>query len=82
MGVILHKNDRIGRVDEVPVIGANELLELLMLELDLGSSWSLPFQISDTGLEWKSDSELDSTEGMVTKLEILSSIPTIYSYKF
>lgn len=45
VGVLLHKHDGVGGVDEVAVSGADQLAELLLLELDLGPS--RPLHISD-----------------------------------
>lgn len=56
MAGVLHKDDGVGGVDEVAVSGADELPELLLLELDLGPGRGL--HISDLGYGFGTEERL------------------------
>jgi hypothetical protein len=69
---VLHEDDgvSVSGVDEVAVLGANELPELLLLELDLGPGQGLStFRISEIVLAQKSASASASADEMVPELE-------------
>jgi hypothetical protein len=69
---VLHEDDgvSVSGVDEVAVLGANELPELLLLELDLGPGQGLStFRISEIVLAQKSASASASADDMVPELE-------------